>query len=114
LGVPVNYYEVSQFCSICEVAYSAAGYNPELSYGSHMFQDLVEANIFYAAIHENQTTKCYQPELLNRYPDQYKRLFPEQQEFNSVVHIYDLTEHPAKLYLDASNGRAICILQSNY
>ena len=35
---------------ICEVAEESAGLMPELSYGSHFFQDLVEMEIFYVAI----------------------------------------------------------------
>ena len=46
LGVPVVYAEISQFSAICEVAYGKAGYHPDLSYGSHMFQDLSLIHIF--------------------------------------------------------------------
>ena len=50
LGVPVSFAQISGFCGICEVSDNRAGYMPELSYGSHMFQDLVEAGIFYCAL----------------------------------------------------------------
>ena len=49
LGVPVAFAEISGFSVLCEVSDSRAGYMPELSYGSHMFQDLVEADILYCA-----------------------------------------------------------------
>ncbi len=39
-----------------EYADSAHGFSPELSYGSHMFQDLVEADILYCAALERKTT----------------------------------------------------------
>ncbi len=41
LGVPVAFGDISNFSIICEVADNRTGYMPELSYGSHMFQDLV-------------------------------------------------------------------------
>lgn len=110
LGVPVTYTEVSQFKSICEVAYSDAGYNPELSYGSHMFQDLVEADIFYAAINENHKTERYQPEILSVCSNLYDQLFPDQPAYRHILQVYDLTADPARLYLDASSGEALCIL----
>ena len=50
LGVPVAFAEISGFSVLCEVSDSRAGYMPELSYGSHMFQDLVEADILYCAL----------------------------------------------------------------
>lgn len=50
LGVPVTFGDISNFSIVCEVSDNRAGYMPELSYGSHMFQDLVEAEIIYGAI----------------------------------------------------------------
>ena len=57
LGVPITYAEMSRFSAIMEVAYSKAGYMPELSFGSHMFQDLVEADVYYGAINDNRNTR---------------------------------------------------------
>ena len=34
--------------------------SPELSYGSHFFQDLVESGILYNSIFENEKTKIFQ------------------------------------------------------
>ena len=65
LGVPTTFADISEFEVICEVAESGAGYNPELSYGSHIFQDLVEAQILYTAVFEGKQTKEYHPEKLN-------------------------------------------------
>ena len=45
LGVPTSFADISAFEIICETEETKAGYNPELSYGSHIFQDLVEAEI---------------------------------------------------------------------
>lgn len=64
LGVPVSFAEISDFSAICEIAESSYGYNPELSYGSHIFQDLVETKILYTAIFENENTEIFQPEKL--------------------------------------------------
>ena len=46
LGVPVHFMEINRFDCIAELAYSSHGLRPELSYGSHFFQDLVEAGSF--------------------------------------------------------------------
>lgn len=69
LGVPVTFADISHLDGICEVAYSGAGYSPELSYGSHMFQDLVEADIFYGAVFENEHTRIWRPQMLDACPD---------------------------------------------
>ena len=110
LGVPVSYAEISQFNAICEVAYKDAGYHPELSYGSHMFQDLVEADVYYGAINDNRNTRLYQPELLRRYPEVLEALLPGEAELTDIVKLYDLSGGRASLILDAGQGRAVCRL----
>lgn len=108
LGVPVTYAEISQFKAICEVSYSAVGYQPELSYGSHMFQDLVEADVFYGAIHENSSTKLYQPEILNQYTNLFPELFPNHDEYKEMIKIFDVTNENATLTLFIEQGQALC------
>lgn len=108
LGVPVVYADISQFSAICEVAYGAAGYRPELSYGSHMFQDLVEADVYYGAINENSKTRLYQPQLLANYKEVFLELWPGEKELSEIIKVYDVSNVNAKLILDAKEGRAVC------
>ncbi|WP_049727175.1 PEP/pyruvate-binding domain-containing protein [Dorea sp. D27] len=110
LGVPVVYANISEFCAICEVAYSEVGYHPELSYGSHMFQDLVEADVYYGAINENSKTRCYQPQLLKQHRDIFPELWPEDAELNEIIKLYDVSDCRAELMLDVKQGRAVCRL----
>jgi hypothetical protein len=42
LGVPMTFAETAPFAAIVKHVDVAHGFSPELSYGSHMFQDLVE------------------------------------------------------------------------
>ena len=108
LGVPVAYSEISQFNAICEVAYDKAGYHPELSYGSHMFQDMVEADVYYGAINDNSKTRLYQPELLADCPEILAGLCPDEPEMLRIVKVYDVRKCGASLTLDAHEGRAVC------
>lgn len=111
LGVPVAYSEISQFNAICEVAYDKAGYHPELSYGSHMFQDMVEADVYYGAINDNSKTRLYQPELLASCPEILAGLCPEEPEMLRILKLYDVRKCRASLTLDAHEGRAVCRIQ---
>jgi pyruvate,water dikinase len=67
LGVPVHFTEIANASVICEVSSQKSGFMPELSYGSHFFQDLVESEIFYAAIFDGQKDVIFNPEyILNK------------------------------------------------
>ena len=108
LGVTANYVDISCFSALCEVAYSKAGCNPDLSYGSHMFQELVEADVFYGAITENSKTKIYCPEILDGYKNTFEEICPEKSEFKDMIKIYEVTNANAWLWLDSKAGRAVC------
>ena len=54
LGVPVRFSELCNMAAIFEVSYPKAGIVPELSFGSHFFQDIVESDVFYAAVFDGE------------------------------------------------------------
>lgn len=87
LGVPVHFTELCNMSVICEVASRAEGFEPELSYGSHFFQDLVEADIFYVAIFDGQNDVVFHPGKLLQYDNQIYKLIPEITRLADVVFI---------------------------
>ncbi len=51
MGVPVTFSEINNVAAIAEIAYKEGSLIPDLSFGTHFFQDLVEMNIFYLAVY---------------------------------------------------------------
>ncbi len=107
LGVPTAFSDISGFEVICEVSESAAGYNPELSYGSHIFQDLVEAEILYTAVFENEQTRCFRPEKLAAYPNLLPEIMPAFGGLESVVRICDVSGGTCMVYYDLRSERLV-------
>ena len=107
LGVPTTFADISEFEVICEVAESGAGYNPELSYGSHIFQDLVEAQILYTAVFEGKQTKEYHPEKLTKLPNLLPELLPEHGKLNEVIRILDVSGKGCMVYHDLKHEQFI-------
>ena len=95
---------------ICEVAESGAGYNPELSYGSHIFQDLVEAEILYTAVFENAQTKYYHPEKLYHFDNLLSEFFPELESLGNVVRICDVSDCDCRIYNDLRHEQLVVTL----
>jgi hypothetical protein len=111
LGVPVRFAEISNMSIACEVAYEGAGYMPELSYGSHFFQDLVEADIFYASIFENKkTTLYYDPDFLNGQENIARALYgdSETEDLSDIVRVYDVSDMGLKIATDITTGETLC------
>lgn len=101
LGVPTTFADISAYDIICETEESRAGYNPELSYGSHIFQDLVEAEILYTAIFQGEKTKHYSPEMLASANDIIGE-FEYSDVLEGVVHIYDVSDRKCEVYNDVA------------
>ena len=102
LGVPTAFSDISGFDAVCEIAESRAGYNPELSYGSHIFQDLVEAQILYTAVFPGERTIHFRPELLQQVPNRIGEI-PGGEEKQDVVCLADVSALDCRLYHDLTN-----------
>lgn len=108
LGVPVAFADITQFNVICEISDSSTGYMPELSYGSHMFQDLVETGKFYAALFENDRTRIFNRMFFSELENQLTQICPELSEFQEIIRIRDVTDQNLYLYSDTMNQRTVC------
>lgn len=102
LGVPTAFSDISEFDIICEMEESRAGYNPELSYGSHIFQDLVEAEILYTAVFRNEMTLHFNPDKLISSKDMINE-FSSSDLLNGIVHVYDVSGRKCEVYNDIAN-----------
>ena len=87
-----------------------AGYNPELSYGSHIFQDLVEAEILYTAVFHSEKTIHYAPEKLKNCPD-ITGQFDDGEELSEIVHVYDVSSRQCEVYHDVAGEHLLITLK---
>ncbi len=106
LGVPTAFSDISAYEIICETEETRAGYNPELSYGSHIFQDLVEAEILYTAVFHNEKTIHFSPEKLESSEDIVSE-FADSDLMADVVHVYQVSDRRCRVYNDAANEHLI-------
>ncbi|HPZ42871.1 MAG TPA: PEP/pyruvate-binding domain-containing protein [Bacillota bacterium] len=87
LGVPVHFNELCNMSVICEVASPEAGLVPELSYGTHFFQDLVETGIFYAAIFVGDKDVVFNPKWVLKRENILTSLSPKSAALSGVIHV---------------------------
>ena len=100
LGVPSGFSDISEFSVIAEVSESKVGYIPELSYGSHIFQDLVEAGILYTAVFEKESTIAFSPDLLKEFADVTNEVTELADDIKGVLRVYDTSKDHLTLYYD--------------
>ena len=74
LGVRVRYGDINHATILAEVGSSRAGYTPEVSYGTHFYQDLVEADIVPLALFPDEAGESFGSDMLMNAPDELETL----------------------------------------
>lgn len=108
LGVPVHFSELSNMAVLCEVSHPQAGLMPELSYGSHFFQDLVEAGIFYAALIDGNEDVVVNSHKLLCFNNRLKELVPQDAGLSEVVHVAQTSK--MEIFSDIVTQTLVCTI----
>jgi len=108
LGVPVSFSEINNIAILGEIAYSDGNFMPELSYGTHFFQDLVETGIFYLAIFPGEKDVVFNAQWLGKLVNQTEKVAPNFAQYSDVVKVFDVSEENLKILADVVNRKVIC------
>lgn len=106
LGVPVHFTELCNMKVLCEYSSKKEGFMPELSYGSHFFQDIVESEIFYVAIFDGYKDVIFNPNRILREENLLTSFLPESAPFDDVIHVVNTVG--MELYSDIVTQKLLC------
>jgi len=90
LGVNVTYADIDNAAVLVEVALEEAGHVPEVSYGTHFFQDLVEAQIIYLPVYPDDAATEFKRDFFETAPNVLLELLPHAGEYESVLRLIDV------------------------
>ncbi|MBN2123814.1 MAG: PEP/pyruvate-binding domain-containing protein [Deltaproteobacteria bacterium] len=99
LGVRVGYEDINRTLVLGEIAFAEDGSTPEVSFGTHFFNDLVEARIVPIAIYPDQTECVFREDFFLRMPNQLERLAPDFGSYAPVIRVLHLPECTGGKYL---------------
>jgi hypothetical protein len=86
-GVKVGYQDINHTLILGEIAFEEEGSTPEVSYGTHFFNDLVEAEIVPLAIYPDQTDIIFEEDFLLKADNLLSTMVPEFSRYATVVHL---------------------------
>jgi hypothetical protein len=104
LGVPVNYADIFNAAMLIEVAFGGAEGTPEASYGTHFFQDLVEANIYPLALYPSEDGATLNEAFFSTASNALPRLLPAAAAYADFVKVVDVRA--------ASGGRVLDVVMN--
>jgi hypothetical protein len=108
LGVPVSFSEINNVIVLGEIAYEGGNLMPELSFGTHFFQDLVESDIFYVAIFPQQAGCTFNEEFIERMPNALDKIVPERAKYAEIVKVCEVRDGQLQIVSDVVSQKAVC------
>ena len=104
LGVSVTYSDIKNTAVLIEIAKTKGEYKPDLSFGTHFFQDLVESGIKYLPLYPEEVSNVFNENYLDNSENIFSRLVPEYNQLENVVKVINVPE--------SSNGDILRILMN--
>ncbi len=99
LGVNVTYSDINNTSMLIEIARKKGNYVPDLSFGTHFFQDLVEANIRYLPLYPDTEEIIFNEKFLLNSENVLSEFLPDYSEYGSIIRVIDVTKSTNGLIL---------------
>ena len=115
LGIQISYADICHASALVEIARTEQGYTPEPSFGTHFFQDLVEAGILYLPLYPDQGGVVYNDAFLNKSRNHLARISPRDAQMEDVVRVIHVGDagggRRLDLLMDGEEQEALCYLR---
>ena len=115
LGVHVSYSDIYNARSLVELAGETIGASPEPSFGTHFFQDLMEADIYPLAVFLDDSDSIFNRDFFYTTPNRLEEFIPVENPRILVslrlIAVNDYRPyHHMDLVMDANKSRAVAFL----
>jgi len=104
LGVSVSYSDISNTAMLVEIARQKGNYVPDLSFGTHFFQDLVESRIRYLPLYPDEEGIVFNERFLLRSHNLLPELLPDCADLADTVRVVDIAA--------AAEGKVLRVLMN--
>ena len=112
LGIPVSYGDIYNTCALIEVVSKDTAIEP--SYGTHFFQDLIEAKILILALSRDDPEAEFKQSFFLKSKNLLQDLLPDDAQWNEVIRIIDIPTQTksmvANIISEGESGLAIAYL----
>ena len=114
LGVPVSFGEISRAAVLGEIVVMHDNLIPDVSLGTHFFNELVEADILYFALFPERDGNTLNSAFLRQSPNRLPELAPEDVKWSSAVRVIDTPAsgagRPLVLHANTVDQEVVCYL----
>ena len=114
LGVRVSYIDIHNTKVLIEIGIPQDGQMPELSYGTHFLQDLVEAGIYSLPLHLGNDKSKFNWDFFRHSPNCLAKISPDDADLADYLHVIDVPavagNRRLKILMDGEEDEAVGFL----
>ncbi len=114
LGVPVTFAEINTVSILGEIVAMREDLIPDVSLGTHFFNDLVEEDMLYLALFPGREGNRLNEPFFARCANKLPALLPDAAQRSDIIHVVDAADLPPgstiKLYANALTQKVVCYL----
>jgi hypothetical protein len=116
LGVPVSFAEIDTVSVLCEIVAMRDDLIPDVSLGTHFFNDLVEMDILYLALFPGRKDNYWNQTFFERAANRLPELLPGEARWAECVRVIDMPAAVGdgcvlRLYANALTQQVMCYLE---
>jgi hypothetical protein len=117
LGISIGYSDIYNTRALIELSGEGVGTAPEPSFGTHFFQDLLEASIYPLAIYLDDEDVIFNRKLFYQAKSCLLEFLPDAEELVDVLRLVRVRDfrpgHHIHLIMDGEAGRAVAYLEED-
>jgi len=114
LGVNVTYSDINNTAVLIEIAQKRGDYIPDLSFGTHFFQDLVESAIRYIPLYPDDHGILFNSQYLLESKNSFREILPDIAHLEEIIHVVDVKQSSEgqvlKILMNAEKNLALALL----
>jgi len=117
LGITIGYADIYHTRALVELTGRGLGMEPEASFGTHFFQDLVESNIYPLAVYLDDEDVVFNREFFYNASNCIAKFLPDQDNLADCLRLIEVADfravHHLELVMDDDTGRSVAYLERN-
>jgi len=113
LGVPVSFTEINTVSIICEIAEMHEGLIPDVSLGTHFFNDIVEMDMLYLALYPERKDYVYNRKFFLEQENRLNKILPDTGSWSKIIKLIDLSKTKKNIYISVNSigQEGICFIK---
>ena len=117
VGIPISFAEINNVSVLCEIAEKTGSFIPDVSLGTHFFNNLVELDILYFVLYPEKENSFLDRNYFQNATNYLTQIMPNSAKWVDVLKVIDISEGVDNLILNVNMNSftqmGICYFNKN-